>query len=245
MNTETLKKLSSDDHYYGEFGKQFLSNSDIDALINNPRAYGIPKEKTSAMLKGSYFHHALLEPKKLVQYSFVDVGGRGTKKYKEAIADLGVDMLLLVSEKEELDAMVGAAKKNFTFCSEIYADGNVFESASIKLIMGHLWKGKADVVGSDKIIDVKTTSRIEDFKFSARKYNYDSQAWVYNQLFGKPLDFYVIEKGTFRMKIFECSEEFLERGKGKVIEAVKSFERFFGENPTEDIGQFISTEILY
>jgi len=33
---EELEKLKIDEHYYGEFGKQFLSNSDISKLLNNP-----------------------------------------------------------------------------------------------------------------------------------------------------------------------------------------------------------------
>ena len=33
---EILEKLRDDDNYYGEFGRQFLSNSDIYKLLNNP-----------------------------------------------------------------------------------------------------------------------------------------------------------------------------------------------------------------
>ena len=35
---EVLDKLKIDEHYYGDFGKQYLSNSDIMALLNNPLA---------------------------------------------------------------------------------------------------------------------------------------------------------------------------------------------------------------
>ena len=31
---DELNKLREDEHYYGKFGKQFLSNSDISTLIN-------------------------------------------------------------------------------------------------------------------------------------------------------------------------------------------------------------------
>ena len=33
---QILKKLKKDEHYYGTFGKQYLSNSDIGTLLNNP-----------------------------------------------------------------------------------------------------------------------------------------------------------------------------------------------------------------
>ena len=36
---EVLDKLKIDEHYYGDFGKQYLSNSDISALLNNPLAH--------------------------------------------------------------------------------------------------------------------------------------------------------------------------------------------------------------
>lgn len=36
MNSkEIIEKLRDDNHYYGEFGKQYLSNSDIDILLND------------------------------------------------------------------------------------------------------------------------------------------------------------------------------------------------------------------
>ena len=41
MNKEAIiKKLREDKHYYGEFGKQYLSNSDIRTLLDNPLALG-------------------------------------------------------------------------------------------------------------------------------------------------------------------------------------------------------------
>jgi hypothetical protein len=33
---EILEKLKDDQHYYGEFGQQFLSNSNIGTLLTNP-----------------------------------------------------------------------------------------------------------------------------------------------------------------------------------------------------------------
>jgi hypothetical protein len=33
---EILEKLKDDEHYYGEFGRNFISNSDIRTLMTNP-----------------------------------------------------------------------------------------------------------------------------------------------------------------------------------------------------------------
>ena len=35
---EIIEKLRIDEHYYGDFGKQYLSNSDIKTLLTNPLA---------------------------------------------------------------------------------------------------------------------------------------------------------------------------------------------------------------
>ena len=32
-----IEKLTQDEHYYGDYGKQFLSNSDINILLINPK----------------------------------------------------------------------------------------------------------------------------------------------------------------------------------------------------------------
>ena len=63
-----LNKLRDDKHYYGKFGKQFLSNSDISTLLSNPLGLGKDNKSSSAILIGSYFHTALLEPDKLKDF---------------------------------------------------------------------------------------------------------------------------------------------------------------------------------
>ena len=62
---EIIEKLKDDANYYGEFGRQFLSNSDIYTLLNNPLAFGKPSESNVNFLIGGYFHTAILEPDKL------------------------------------------------------------------------------------------------------------------------------------------------------------------------------------
>ena len=115
----------------------------------------------------------------------------------------------------------------------------------VKSIYGKDWKGKADIVCHNKIIDLKTTSDISKFKYSASKYNYDSQAFIYQELFGLPMEFYVIDKTTLQLAIYKPSEEFIDRGSSKVIEAIGVHEKFFGsESATEDIDQYIIHEIL-
>ena len=76
---QVINKLRNDEDYYGEFGRRYLSNSDISALLNNPLAYGQPSKPSAAFLVGGYFHTAILEPDKLKKYKVVESSTRNTK----------------------------------------------------------------------------------------------------------------------------------------------------------------------
>jgi hypothetical protein len=244
MKNNIIETLKDDKEYYSGVGKQYLSNSDIKALLYNPTQYGVPKDKTPAMLAGSYFHASILEPEKLKNFIKVEASTRTTNIYKEALSAHSTDMLLLQKEADECDRMVKALMGNLTFYDLIRDEDNAYEVPAIGDIGGIQWKGKSDIVGSEILIDLKTTTNLDDFKFSARKYNYDSQAYIYNQLFGKPMVFIAVEKDSLRTGLFECSDEFLDRGREKVYKAIEVYQKFFGPNATDDINQYYKLETL-
>lgn len=242
--SKIAEKLKDDTSYYGEYGKQWLSNSDIKNLIDNPRMFGKPQAETKAMLEGRYFHTAILEKEKLKDFDIVDVSSRNTKAYKEHVSDNDNKMSLLLHESEALKDVIDAMLSNLEMYDEIYKDGNQYEIPMVKTIMGLNWKGKADIVCQDKLIDLKTTSDINKFRSSAYRYNYDSQAYIYQELFGLPLEFYVIDKSTLQLAIFKPTEIFLECGKAKVEDAVFIYNKYFSKDSDEDINQFVSHETL-
>ena len=92
MTKEQYYKLRDDKHYYGEYGQQFLSNSNISTLMTNPLALHEPKPNSPAFLVGGYFHTAILEPHKLKSFKIVEASNRNTKAYKEVS---GGEMCLL------------------------------------------------------------------------------------------------------------------------------------------------------
>jgi hypothetical protein len=242
--TTILETLKNDTEYYSGVGRNYLSNSDIGALLYNPSQYGVPKEKTPAMLAGSYFHTFILEPEKLKNFVAVDCSTRTTNIYKEALASSGTDMLLLQKEVDDCERMAKALMGNLTFYDMIRDSTNAYEVPAIGEIGGIQWKGKSDIVGDEILIDLKTTANLDDFKFSARKYNYDSQAYIYNQLFGKPMVFIAVEKDSCRTGLFECSDEFLDRGREKFYKAIEVYQKFFGPKATDDITQYFKLETL-
>lgn len=241
-----LDLLKDDAHYYGEYGRQFLSNSDIRTLLKDPAQFRKERPDGKPLVEGRYFHVSLLEPHKKDSIQIVDASTRNTNIYKDALAASGKDILLLRSEAEELDSVVSAMRSNLRFYDLIYADGNRFEVPSVQQIKGMMWKGKADVVNPSEglVIDLKTTQNIDDFYWSAKKNNYDSQAYIYQMLFGFPVLFLVAEKGTGRLGIFNSSEDFLRGGEEKVERALEVYHKFYGDNATEDINNFFISQTL-
>jgi len=239
---EVLKALEDDTNYYGDFGKKYLSNSDIGTLLTNPLALGKQQAQRPAFLVGGYFHTAILEPDKLKNFRIVEATTRNTKAYKEIS---GGEMCLLKHEVDQIELMTEKMLNN-EVCRDLIRSGNVkYEQPEITELEGQMWKGKADIVNHDEklIIDLKTTADITKFKYSASKYNYDSQAYIYSKLFGYEMLFIAIDKNTHQIGIFDCSPEFYERGKDKVKRAVEAYELFY-KSEDFDPKQYFLTKTL-
>jgi len=239
---EILKMLEDDKNYYGDFGKKYLSNSDISTLLTNPLSLGTPLENRPAFLVGGYFHTAILEPEKLKNFKIVEATTRNTKAYKEIS---GGEICLLQHEVDKTELLVDKMMAN-DICKDLIRGNNVdYEVPGISEIAGHMWKGKADIINHDEklIIDLKTTADISKFQYSAKKYNYDSQAYVYQTLFGYEMIFMVIDKSTHQIGVFDCSQQFIANGKDKVQKAIEAYELFY-KNPDFDPKQFFINKTL-
>ena len=239
---EVLKALEDDTNYYGDFGKKYLSNSDISTLLTNPLALGQKMANRPAFLVGGYFHTAILEPEKLKKFKIVEATTRNTKAYKEIS---GGEICLLQHEVDQIELMTEKMLSN-EVCRDLIRLGKVeYEQPGITELEGHMWKGKADIVNHDEklIIDLKTTADITKFKYSASKYNYDSQAYIYSKLFGYDMLFIAIDKNTHQIGIFDCSPEFYARGKDKVERAVQAYELFY-KSEDFDPKQYFLTKTL-
>ena len=241
---DILSVLSDDNEYYNGIGKNYLSNSDIGTLLSNPQDFGKPREDNKAFMDGRYFHQLILEPEKAKLVPAVDVSTRTTKEYKSFCETNNLPFCMLKKEQEEIQGLVNIINGNIAFYDEIYKDGNQYETPAIGEIQGMMWKGKADIVTDNAVIDLKTTSDIHKFKYSAKAYNYDSQCYIYQELFGKPLVFYVIDKGTGVLGIFRPTEDFVKSGEAKVGRAIEVYEKYFGENPSDEIVNYYIDEYL-
>ena len=237
-----LKKLQDDNHYYGNFGKKFLSNSDIGTLLSNPLGLGSEVKSSPAILIGRYFHTALLEPDKLKDFKVIAAATRNTKVYKEESEG---ELCLLQSEVEMIKSMTTKIL-NTQMCKDLINKKNCeYEVPMITELFGNKWKGKADVVNNEEelVIDLKTTADVSKFRTSAFRYNYDSQAYIYNKLFGYDFIFIVIDKNTNQIGLFECSEEFLRSGERKVEKASEVYNLFFKDKDFDPSQYFISEKL--
>jgi len=239
--SEIIDKLRIDEHYYGEFGQQYLSNSNIKTLLKNPLDLHKPTKSNPNFLVGGYFHTAILEPDKIKSFKIIESSSRNTKVYKEMS---GGELCLLQHEVDMIEALVGKMMNN-NVCRDLIAPTVAhvdYEEPAIAEIGGQMWKGKADILNHEEnlIIDLKTTSDLDKFRWNAKKYNYDSQAYIYRELFGYEMIFIAIDKNTGKIGLFDCSADFYQSGKDKLEKACEMYELFHESEDFEPQQYFIN-----
>lgn len=227
---ELLEKMYDDTFYYGYLGKAALSSSSVKLLNDSPKKYKYATEygniETQALRNGRLFHLSILEPQKFEQLNFVDVQSKNSKKYKDAKIELGE--VYTIKEKHEAERMADALLKN-KFAIDLLS-ASEFEVPAIDMIFGYPFRAKADVIGN-VLVDLKTTQDLKAFPtYKAKAYGYDSQCFIYCNLFKKTYKefrFLVIDKATLDIGIFDVSEEFYYSGEQKVEHAIETYNDFF------------------
>jgi len=235
---ELLKRMDDDTFYYGELNKLALSSSSLKLLLSSPKTYRFSMQygsgDSSALRMGALFHWAILEPSKFSEQKFIEVQSRNTKKFREAVAEFGT--VYTAKERSETERLVDAFYRN-EYAKQLITKAE-FEIPAIDNVLGYPFRGKADVLATDRIVDLKTSSsNLKDFHYSANKYGYDVQCYLYCNLFNKThkeFVFLVLDKGSLDIGIFNCSEDFYYRGEQKVEKALDLYNKFFIEGADLD-----------
>ena len=227
---EILELMKDDKFYYDYLGKAALSSSSIKLLLDSPKKYKYVTEygsqESNALEAGWLFHTAILEPDVFEKQIYVDVQSKNSKAYKLAKEEHG--KVYTIKQKRDAERLADAFLRNehalklITNCE--------FEVPAIDMVQGYPFRGKADVLDSYRVVDLKTTSDLKAFPYAARKYGYDVQVYIYSELFNKPYEefkFIAIDKGSLDIGIYDCSQEFYNSGKDKVTKALETFETFF------------------
>ena len=227
---EILELMKDDEFYYGYLGKAALSSSSIKLLLDSPKKYKYVTEygsqESNALDAGWLFHTAILEPDVFEKQIYVDVQSKNSKAYKLAKEEHG--KVFTIKQKNDAERLADAFLRNeqalklITNCE--------FEVPEIGMIQGYPFRGKADILDSYRLCDLKTTSDLKAFPYAARKYGYDVQVYLYTELFKKPYEefkFVAIDKGSLDIGIYDVSQEFYESGKAKVTKALETYQAFF------------------
>ena len=248
---KVIDQLRIDYEYYKGMGKRFLSNSDLSLLINQPDLFRADTKDSEPpavpLIIGSYFHVSILEPHKLDQFEIVDASTRSTKIYKEAVEASSEQALLLKSDVEMIEKMRDKVLQNKLCEKLIYGDNNnKFEVPGIKKVKDVWFKGKADIINTDHqlIVDLKTTGDMAKFRYSAKRYGYHSQAYLYREIFGVDMVFIVVDKRTFQVGVYDCSDTFYQAGELRVEQALENYNLYFGPNATRDVSQHLTNGTL-
>ncbi len=226
---EILELMKDDEFYYSYLGKAALSSSSIKLLLDSPKKYKYVtqygSQESNALDAGWLFHTCILEPDVFNSQIFVDVQSKNTKAYKLAKEEHG--KVYTMKQKNDAERLADAFLRN-EHALKLITDCE-FEVPAIGMVQGYPFRGKADVLGKG-LVDLKTTSDLKAFPYSARKYGYDVQVYLYTELFNKPYQefkFAAIDKGSLDIGIYDVSEEFYLQGKAKVTKALEVFETFF------------------
>lgn len=241
---ELLNNMYDDSFYYGYLGKNALSSSSIKTLLSSPKTYHFTTKygsaESQALRDGRLFHTMILEPNKLDDIIFVEAATKASKEYKLA-KETGKEVYTQ-TEKKAAERLCDALLRNEAV--KEYLTKAEFEVPEIAMIDGVPVRAKADILKGNTIIDLKTTTGIKDFRYSADKYSYDLQAWLYKEMFGVDnFVFIAIDKGSLDIAIFECSDEFYAKGKAKFEQGVSNYKHFF-QTEGVDLDQYVLRGVL-
>jgi exodeoxyribonuclease VIII len=186
-----------------------VSKSALDDFAKCPAWYHakhvakeVEREETAAMQYGTLLHSLILDGKasyhtKPDGVSFVSKEGNA---WREAHQDLPI---ISQAESDSLQRTAGALLKH-PVASKLFGEGRSEVSMfGIHAETNTIIKGRADWIGSGRIVDIKTTADASNKGLSKSIYNfgYHRQAWLYmelakqNALDLKQFVFIAIEKG--------------------------------------------------
>ena len=227
---ELINKMYDNVFYYGYLGVNALSSSYCKKLCDSVEEYLFEDNKFSPDIKplrdGRLFHVTILEADKMKDYyDFIDVPTRRSKDFKQLKR---VSKKEVMTEKERLwaeDLKTHILKHSRA--NKLITNGEP-EVPNINYVFGLPFRGKADLLCQDRVVDIKTTGDIDNWEYNKYFYGYDIQAYLYKELFDKDtFEFVVIDKRTKKVITDEASLDFLRSGERKVERAVKNYVRYF------------------
>ena len=203
-----------------------ISKSGLDKMARSPAHYkhGVYKPATTNMHIGTAIHAAILEPERF-DSEYVIVGGdRRGKEYKDAVKDVGLELVLLSKDHVKVLAMRESCHDNFAAMEILTKPGKAELSAiCTDPETGVQIRARFDWITDCGIsLDVKKTQDIRQDKFakSVFDYRYHVQdavySFVYQQVTGRPIQAFkflaVEEEAPNSSMVYELGEIEKEMG---------------------------------
>ena len=236
---DILKKMDDDSFYYGYLSKHALSSSMCKSLLEGPEAYANklkepPKAKEPQPFRdGRLIHLLALEPHRIEELTIID-STKGSKLYKLAVEEKPAQSVYTRAELNRCKDIADAVLENDDF-KNIVKDAS-FEIPSISNYNGLPFRGKADVLLPGVVVDLKTTSDIDNFNQAALLYGYDLQAALYLELFESfEFKYIVVDKKTKEVKTVQFSDDFIQSGYHKLDLATENYYKYLENKDFYDL----------
>jgi len=236
---DILKKMDDDSFYYGYLSKHALSSSMCKSLLEGPEAYANklkepPKAKEPQPFRdGRLIHLLALEPHRIEELTIID-STKGSKLYKLAVEEKPAQTVYTRAELNRCKDIADAVLENDDF-KNIVKDAS-FEIPSISNYNGLPFRGKADVLLPGVVVDLKTTSDIDNFNQAALLYGYDLQAALYLELFESfEFKYIVVDKKTKEVKTVQFSDDFIQSGYDKLDFATENYYKYLENKDFYDL----------
>ena len=237
---DILTKMMEDDFYYGYLGKNALSSSSCKSLLEGPEAYAEMLQETydgkesQALRDGRLIHLLSLEPHRIDELTIID-STKGSNLYKLAVKEQPPQTVYTRSELNRCKDIADAVLENDEF-RELVRFAH-FEKPEIGYYNDLPFRGKADISLPGIVIDLKTTSDINNFSESALRFNYDIQAALYMELFDAfEFKYVVVDKRTKEVKFFTFNYDFIEEGIEKLNIATDNYKEYIKNKDFYDNG---------
>ena len=238
---EIIKALDIDELYYGKFGQNWLSNSHLSKLLEDPLLEK-PDEVWGDgryLVIGNFVHKAILEPHKALDFPYSEATHRSQTKYKEDLAASSFDTWMFT--KKDFDKWMDFSNRvlsNEEAKSILHAEGNEFEVPQVAYFNGLPIKGKCDIINHEKkvIIDLKTTSDLDSFGEKIDMWNYNVQAALYAKALFPDYDFrfVAVDKQTDRIGVFDMNKSSFETGLKKLYKCTNLWKHYHTDQAHQD-----------
>jgi hypothetical protein len=209
------------------------------SLLEGPEAYANklkepPKAKEPQPFRdGRLIHLLALEPHRIEELTIID-STKGSKLYKLAVEEKPAQTVYTRAELNRCKDIADAVLENDDF-KNIVKDAS-FEIPSISNYNGLPFRGKADVLLPGVVVDLKTTSDIDNFNQAALLYGYDLQAALYLELFESfEFKYIVVDKKTKEVKTVQFSDDFIQSGYNKLDLATENYYKYLENKDFYDL----------